>query len=205
MSLATLKKKTAHKYKNSSVNQGQFSINGTHRNQGFIGQTSLSRTVLRTPASGPALQGHGTCCGTYPTNELKTSSICSTENNEVVKPSVLSSKGMLQKRTQWTRRPAQNANELLVKPGDGSHLSSGSDYIVFRRKKELKKADECDPPIPTVYGDCCAPLVKPLEKLNVAKTQGDYIFELIDSCADLDISYVQYNQNTSKRPIQTCG
>ena len=38
MSLATLKKKTAAKYNNSSVGQRNFSLNGTHRSQGFIGQ-----------------------------------------------------------------------------------------------------------------------------------------------------------------------
>lgn len=48
MSLATLKRKTASKYNNNSVNK-VFSINGTHRNQGYIGQTSLSRTYVHTP------------------------------------------------------------------------------------------------------------------------------------------------------------
>ena len=137
MSLATLKKKTAHKYQNNSVNQSQFSINGGYRNQGYVGQTSDSRTILRTPAKGPESQGHGGCCGTYLRNDVRTSSICSTENNRVIKPSVLGTKGMLQKRTQWARRPARDAQSLLVKPGDGSHLSSGSDYIVYKRKNAI--------------------------------------------------------------------
>ena len=38
MSLVTLKKKTAAKYHNMSVNQPSFSLNGTHRSQGYIGQ-----------------------------------------------------------------------------------------------------------------------------------------------------------------------
>lgn len=139
MSLATLKKKTAHKYQNNSVNQSQFSINGGYRNQGYVGQTSDSRTILRTPAKGTESQGHGGCCGTYLRNDVRTSSICSTENNRVIKPSVLGTKGMLQKRTQWARRPAQNAQTLLVKPGDGSHLSSGSDYIVYKRRDTIAK------------------------------------------------------------------
>jgi hypothetical protein len=50
MSLATLKKKTASKYKNNSANLAQFSINGVHRNQGYVGQTSLGRTMLRIPS-----------------------------------------------------------------------------------------------------------------------------------------------------------
>ncbi len=48
MSLATLKKKTQAKYKNNSVNKGTFSLNGTTRNQGYVGQTSLSRTFVRS-------------------------------------------------------------------------------------------------------------------------------------------------------------
>ena len=48
MSLATLKKKTQAKYKNNSVNKSTFSLNGTTRNQGYVGQTSLSRTFVRS-------------------------------------------------------------------------------------------------------------------------------------------------------------
>ena len=103
MSLATLKKKTAHKYRNNSVNQPQFALNGTHRNQGFIGQTSLSRPNIGTPASGVAFRGYGSGGGQYLIQEVKTTSINTTENSHVVKPSVLSSKGMIEKRTQWVR------------------------------------------------------------------------------------------------------
>ena len=45
MSLATLNRKTKEKYKTASVGKQQFSINGSYRNQGWIGQTSLSRTT----------------------------------------------------------------------------------------------------------------------------------------------------------------
>ena len=41
MSLATLKKKTQTKYNNMSVNS-VFNLNGTTRNQGYIGQTSYT-------------------------------------------------------------------------------------------------------------------------------------------------------------------
>ena len=74
MSLATLKKKTASKYNNNSVNTSGFSLNGKHRNQGYVGQTSLSRTILRTPAKGVTLQGNGSKYG-YPIKELVTSII----------------------------------------------------------------------------------------------------------------------------------
>lgn len=38
MSLVTLKRKTAAKYNNMSVGHANFSLNGTHRSQGYVGQ-----------------------------------------------------------------------------------------------------------------------------------------------------------------------
>ena len=46
MSLATLKKKTAAKYKNMSVGQANFSLNGTHRSQGYVGQNLMSESCM---------------------------------------------------------------------------------------------------------------------------------------------------------------
>jgi hypothetical protein len=46
MSLATLKRKTAAKYNNMSVGHANFSLNGTHRSQGYVGQTLVSDTGL---------------------------------------------------------------------------------------------------------------------------------------------------------------
>ena len=48
MSIAVLKRKSAAKYHNMSVNKRQFSIQGTFRNQGFVGQTMLSRHFTRS-------------------------------------------------------------------------------------------------------------------------------------------------------------
>jgi hypothetical protein len=209
MSLATLKRKTAHKYKNNSVNQPQFALNGTHRNQGFIGQTSFSRSNIGTPASGTAFRGYGSGGGQYLIEELKTTSIHTTENSNVVKPSVLSSKGMIEKRTQWVRRPNPFSS---TKPGDAINQSSANDYIIFKRKMTLQKElnelsvvqchDDEKKAASSVH--CCVPLVKTTEKIGVATSQGDYIFKLIGHCANLDISYIEYNQTTTKRPVVTC-
>lgn len=65
MSIATLKKKTQAKYRNMSVSQPQFSLNGTLRNQGYIGQTSHSRTFVHTPMLGNTVKGHGGKYGEY--------------------------------------------------------------------------------------------------------------------------------------------
>ena len=46
MSLATLKRKTAAKYNNSSVGHANFSLNGTHRSQGYVGQNLRSGSAM---------------------------------------------------------------------------------------------------------------------------------------------------------------
>ena len=140
MSLATLKKKTASKYKNNSANLAQFSINGVHRNQGYVGQTSLGRTMLRTPAKGTESQGHGGCCGDYKTNDVQTSSINSTENNNYVKPSVLSTSGMLAKRNRWVNRPDPYG---VTKPSDSNNQSTSGDYTVYKRKNAISDGVKC--------------------------------------------------------------
>lgn len=134
MSLATLKKKTASKYKNNSANLAQFSINGVHRNQGYVGQLSFGRTVLRTPAKGTESQGHGGCCGDYKKNDVQTSSINSTEDSSSIKPSVLSTSGMLAKRNRWVNRPDPYG---VTKPSDSNNQSTSGDYTVYKRKNAL--------------------------------------------------------------------
>ena len=49
MSLATLKRKTAAKYNNMSVGHANFSLNGTHRNQGYFGQILRSESCINDP------------------------------------------------------------------------------------------------------------------------------------------------------------
>jgi hypothetical protein len=134
MSLATLKKKTASKYRNNSANLQQFSINGVYRNQGYIGQGSLGRTILRTPAKGTESQGHGGKDGKFLENDVKTSSINSTENNTHVKSSVLSTSGMLAKRNKWAKRPYPYS---ITNPSDSNNQSTSGDYTVYKRKNAL--------------------------------------------------------------------
>ena len=134
MSLATLKKKTASKYRNNSANLQQFSINGVYRNQGYIGQSSLGRTILRTPAKGTESQGHGGKDGNFLEKDVKTSSINSTESNAYVKSSVLSTSGMLAKRNKWAKRPYPYS---ITNPSDSNNQSTSGDYTVYKRKNAL--------------------------------------------------------------------
>jgi hypothetical protein len=199
MSIATLKKKTASKYRNNSANVPHFSLNGTHRNQGYVGQTSLSRTILQTPASGTESQGHGGCCGDYERCDVHTSSIHTTENSQSIKTSVLSTSGMLAKRTQWVRRPGPYST---TKPSDSINQSTSGSYVVFKRKNAIQDGMDisCGHFVPSMCNTC------PNQKAEISKmpkSQGEYILELISECAVLDISYVNYN-TTAGKPVNTC-
>lgn len=204
MSLATLKKKTASKYRNNSVNLQQFSINGLYRSQGYIGQGSLGRTILRTPAKGTESQGHGGKDGKFLENDVKTSSINSTESNTYVKSSVLSTSGMLTKRNKWAKRPYPYS---ITNPSDSNNQSTSGDYTVYKRKNAISDTMACMPDENKSYtegANCCEKTFKINSLVNEAMSQGDYIFKLISDCAPLDISYVQYNTNLGN-PFNTCS
>ena len=74
MSIATLSRKTKEKYHCASVGRPQFSLNGSTRNQGWVGQSSLSRP-------------------TYINN-------FSNNNNNIVKPSVVNATIAMKHKTQ---------------------------------------------------------------------------------------------------------
>jgi hypothetical protein len=105
MSIATLKRKTQAQYNNMSVgSKTGFSLNGTHRSQGYVGQTMLSRSFPRTLMKGNVVRGHGGCCGTYarpePVYNVNRVIVEGTQNL-FVKPTVLTTKGMLEKKYRW--------------------------------------------------------------------------------------------------------
>ena len=125
MSIATLKKKTQSQYNNSSVGQKQFSINGTLRNQGYVGQTMLSRSLPKTLAKGGSLRGVGGCCGTFIVHPVVQSGINYFNNPNIVKPSVKNTRGMIQEKYKWVNRPEPFSS---VKPKINT-ISSQSDRI----------------------------------------------------------------------------
>jgi hypothetical protein len=130
MSIATLKRKTQNKYNNMSTSRPQFSLNGGYRNQGYIGQSTQSRFTSRTLMVGTAIRGNGGCCGRYPIRPIVQSSVFTTENNQVVKSSVLDSQGRIALRHRWIRRPQPFAT---VKPDVNQGLNIQSNYINYRK------------------------------------------------------------------------
>lgn len=185
MSLAVLKRKAQTKYNNMSANSSSgFSLNGTHRNQGYIGQTSLSRTIIRTPHKGATPKGHGGCCGTYPTNIIKESTTCSTEDASVVKSSSINTHGLIDTKYKWT--PQYNH----VKPDSNQNNGYQSIYVTNLAQKEIDCCAKIDASSNAVYtssridltNNSCV-ITQP-ESEFVAMPQSQYLSTLKKSCID---------------------
>jgi hypothetical protein len=201
MSIVALKKKTAAKYNNMSVNVQQFSINGGFRNQGWVGQTSMSRSLIKTPHRGATPRGHGGCCGTYNVSVVKPLEPC-TNNNEVVKSSTVSTDGMLDMKYRWIRRPAPYSS---VKPDVNHNLNQQGDYINRIKKKTLNATTRQCPSIPKQSCNLSCDLFKTRTTMkagidNFTKDvgpidQSEYVSNTNDQCILVDEEF-QKEMNT---------
>lgn len=133
MSLATLKKKTAAKYNNMSVNKPSFSLNGTHRSQGYVGQDTIGRSLPRTPMNGNEAKGHGGCCGTYLRSNIVQSGVTSTNDPSVVKSTVTGTSGQL---ATWLHTPIYN----VAKPDATNNINTQQDYISRVEQQAIQAA-----------------------------------------------------------------
>lgn len=185
MSIATLKRKTKEQYNNSSVGYKNFSINGTTRNSGWVGQTMLSRHFPRTPMKGNTAVGHGGLNGTYFQGNSIVSGINYLNDNTVIKPSVVSTKGMLMAKFRWARRPQPF---MTVKNND--NINDQQSYITNLQKKTISYIEKTTTsPNITINNFVNVPtknynniqkhcnIIKP-----PPKTQGDYIFKMSVMC-----------------------
>jgi hypothetical protein len=123
MSIVVLKRKTASQYNNNSVGYKNFSINGLTRNQGWVGQETRSRSLIKTPMVGNVPKGSSACCGKYPISIVYPSGIQYEENNSQIKPSVLSNYGSIATHYRWISRPAPFTS---VKPDSNLSLNNSS-------------------------------------------------------------------------------
>lgn len=211
MSVVTLKKKYQAQYRNSSVGLPQFSINGTHRSQGYVGQTMLSRSLPTTPMNGIYPRGHGGCCGKFVIKPIVQSAVTSLNNPNIIKPSVVSSKGMLEEELKCinklkipnvSHKLPQYTLKNIVKPDNNQHSSTQEDYITRKVKKTIQEANNCtsnDQIKNQTYG--CKNRIyhsnfskqqcyytKPKSNF-VAMSQGEYIIKIDNSCINEDIVY----------------
>lgn len=82
---------------NIPVSRNGFSLNGGHRNQGWIGQTSFGRANAKTPFKGHLPIGNGGCCGQYK-ESIVSSGICSTNDSSIIKRSTKNTSGYILSR-----------------------------------------------------------------------------------------------------------
>jgi len=212
MSIATLKKKTQAQYNNMSAGNTQgFSLNGTLRNQGYVGQTSLSRSLPRTLMKGNVIKGHGGCCGNFLIKPIVQSAVTSLNNPQVIKPSVKNTDGMIETKYMWTNRPQKLLS--LWKPNYNTNDKSHETYMKDLVKATLK-ADSaaCQKPN-TSFKPCCAnadanlfngpaykPITKP-ESTYSAISQSEYLAYLTNGC----VSDVSYNVAHNRQTPFACG
>lgn len=147
MSEATLKRKTRVQYNNMSVGSknGGFSLNGTRRSQGYVGQDMLGRHLQGTPMRGNVARGSGGCCGTYPVRTIvqslntpfpsnPTNGSTANNNPAVVKSSVLDTHGLIMTKYRWIRRPQPFST---VKPDANMIQGIQQTYIENLAKKTI--------------------------------------------------------------------
>jgi hypothetical protein len=191
MSIVTLKRKTAAKYNNSSVNSTNgFSLNGGYRNQGYVGQTSLSRSLPRTLMKGNTVRGHGGCCGKYRISPIIQSGVTSTEDHNVIKGSVINTNGMIENR--FGHKPT------VVKPDSSLNSNTQGEFISRKQKNVLS----CEPEVKTgtgartkcinvigAYNQKICLCTKP-ESEYMPLSGSDHVQNLRTKCTSNDIVYV---------------
>jgi len=203
MSIVTLKRKTAAAYNSQSVGVPQFSINGTRRSQGYIGQTMLSRSLPRTPMKGNVPKGHGGCCGQYSINTIIQSGVTSVNDSTVVKPSSINTLEMIARKHRWIRRPYPYAAFKFT-------VVDSIDRLNILRQKTM----QCDftntcttktsKEVASVKPECyhCTPISKPG---IITVDHSIYINRLNANAANIPISDVKKMYNHTNTPALGCA
>jgi len=207
MSIVAMKRKSATQYNNMSVGQKQFSLNGTHRSQGYVGQSVISRSLPRTLFNGNVPRGHGGCCGYYPQAHVIQSATTSTNNVNVVKPSVLSNEGMIATKYRWITRPKPY---ISLKPDSTLNSNTQDEYIRRLKNITLNKTPDLVPKNPPHYVQSnryethktSTDITKP-ESTFTAMDQSNYIERKTAKCNNCKENY--YFMSPTKGSAFACG
>lgn len=205
MSIATLKRKTLAQYNNSSVGQPQFSLNGTLRSSGYVGQDMLGRSLVRSLSRNGALKGHGGCCGKFPTPQIKTSpEMACLNDSTVVKSSSLTTTGLLMSRYKWVRRPQPYST---TKSSSYLNVNDQSSYINHLSRKTISDSSGCHIINDKPQNTCCSkttnynasinsnkhPNIMKPEKYTGAINASEHTRALDSKCTDNDVFKIQTN------------
>ena len=119
-----------------------FALNGTLRNQGYIGQDSLSHKLIKTPFKGNYPVGHGGHLGKYPVTKIFSCSSCFND------PSVVKKSTMNNLSHIYSILPSRNNPIVAEKSIDtnkaGNYVVQQEEYINFLTSKvaSCSTADE---------------------------------------------------------------
>ena len=138
-----MEKKT--KLLGESSNRPHYSTVGTHRNQGYIGQTGLSRYLGKTPMKNSVPRGHGGNLGKYNKTApaiVSPNGIFSVENSNVLKSASLSYNGMVATKYRWAKRPAPITT---IKPDSNQNNNFSSAYTGSLTKNTIQTINKSCP------------------------------------------------------------
>jgi hypothetical protein len=115
-----------------------FSINGGTRNVGYIGKSSAF-SKNGTPFYGQFPKGSGGCCGGYSTPQPLMNSpivrgITQGQQFEYIKPSVLSTKGMLEKKYKWIHNGQYPNYWVQPQSANDNLCDNGSQWLYIQKK-----------------------------------------------------------------------
>jgi hypothetical protein len=207
MSIATLKRKTHAQYNNISVNSKHgFSLNGTTRSQGYIGQTSLSRSLPRTLIRGGVPRGHGGCCGTFIKHPIITSAVTSLNNLNIIKPSSINTLGMIENKYKKSLN-----HEPSVKPDNNQNINTQNQYIKNLAKDTIDCANSLKASNDEIIAASCnacynynsfykKKLINFTKVSTLPVSQGEHLLKLIEKCSKLDTVSVPSANNKGVLP-----
>ena len=118
----------------SGIKNGGFALNGTLRNQGYVGQDSLSRKYIRTPFKGNYPVGNGGHLGKYYVNKIYSCSNCLNDPT-IIKKSTMSNLGHINSSLLYPTTCKGGCVVPIVSTKSteettaGNYISSQSDYI----------------------------------------------------------------------------
>jgi hypothetical protein len=198
MSIVTLSRKTAVQYNNMSVGLNAFSLNGTLRNQGYVGQTSLSRSLPRTLMKGNVAKGYGGCCGQFRKVPIVQSAVTSLNNPNVVKPSVVGTSGMLENKFDCCR--------FIVKPDSNQNINDQGNFINRLSKKTIQCVNQYNDTHSTLQPKCACVNYDPFFRKVIPKytkpesdyvpiSCGEYLKQLNNACQKEDKVFRSANRN----------
>ena len=198
MSLAVLKRKTQSKYRNNSVGFSGFSTVGTHRSQGWVGQTSLSRSLPKTVMVGNVAKGYGGCCGTYIYGPIVNSMVTSQNDPNVLKNATLTTSGLLE--TNYSKMIISGPNSCSAwKPDSNtSENQSQGTYITSVKEETIQYADSSNCAIVRDYTDkCCYDSVEQTDQNVSTMSQSEYLAQMKSGCYDGKYNVFYLPNNTT--------